>query len=328
VHARLRIEIVRGRSLVLVSASFVGCGSVGELLGVVTTDSGGMDVGSLEAGGPADSEGGNDASTCDPAKPFGVPVLLAELESGAAEGGLRLLPDELTGFFWSTRPGGPGTANLYVTRRSDRTSPFGGITLLGNVNSSVSQIDPGVVASGLTLVFRSNRAGGAGGDDLYSAARASVAADFSNVTSLSTLNSASNDVQPFLTPDGSEIYFASNRTGDYDIYRAALDNGMYGAPSAVAELNETGVDDADPVISADGLTMFFSSTRPGGVGAADIWMAARSAPASAFGPPVNVTELNSTSQDDPTWLSVDGCRLYMSVGDMPSTHLYLATRPM
>jgi hypothetical protein len=330
-----------GRGIALVSGLLAGCGTVQELLGVIVTDSGSMattgaapDSGSGSDAGPdGDAEAGTDAEDaappCDPSKPFSAPVVITELQSSGAEGGLRLLPDELTGFFWSTRAGGPGTANLYVATRPDKTSPFGAITLLHNVNSTGTfQLDPTSLPNGLTLVFRSIRAeAGAGGDDLFSAVRADTDADFSQVTPISSLNSAANDVQPFVTTDGSEVYYASNRTGNYDIYRATIQGAVYGAPTPVAELNQAGVDDADPVLSADRLTIFFASTRPGGQGGSDIWTATRTSTASAFGASTNVAELNSTAQDDPTWLSVDGCRLYMSVGTMPSAHEYLATRP-
>lgn len=322
-----------------------GCGTVQELLGIITNDGGSLDAGlttgdsgsgadagnASDAGSDVVAEAGADAEAgappCDTTKPFGAPVILAELQSSASEGGLRLLPDELTGFFWSTRPGGPGTANLYVTTRPDRTSLFGSVTLLDNVNATGTfQLDPTGATNGLTLVFRSIRGDAGGGDDLYSATRSDTDAAFSQVTALATLDSTLNDVQPFLTADGTEVYYASNRTGNYDIYRATVQGGTFGVPTPVSELNEGGVDDADPVLSFDRLTVFFASTRPG-LGSSDIWTATRTSTAAAFGTPTNVTELNSTMQDDPTWLSADGCRLYMSVGTMPSTHEYVATRP-
>jgi WD40-like Beta Propeller Repeat len=320
-----------GRGIALASVLLASCGTVQELLGLVVTDSGGTE--GTGAGPDGDAQAGADtgdaAGPCDLTKPFGAPVAITELESAGAEGGLRLFPDELTGFFWSTRAGGPGTANIYATTRPDRASPFGAITLLDNVNSTGTfQLDPTSLPSGLTLIFRSIRAeAGAGGDDLFSAARADTDADFSQAAPITSLNSASNDVQPFVTSDGAEVYYASDRTGNYEIYRATVQGGVYGAPTPVAELNQAGVDDADPVLSADRLTIFFASTRPGGQGGSDIWTATRTSTTSAFGASTNVAELNSTAQDDPTWLSVDRCRLYMSVGSMPSTHEYVATRP-
>jgi len=317
-----------------VAALCLGCSAAGELLGVVQTDAGGpgpaADAGADATPDFADADAGGDGDAsiaCAATDPFGAPALIAELESTGAEGGFRLLDDELTGFFWSTRPGGQGKSYLYVTTRPDRASPFGAITLLDNVNTATLQVDPTVVASGLYLAFRSEREGGVGGYDLYSAARGSLDASFDGVTLLSALDSVEDDVQPFLRADGAEIYFASNRAGDYDLYRSTVTAGVYTPPAPVAELNTSGFDDGDPVVSADDKTVFFSSTRPGGAGASDVWTATRADPGAPFGPAVNVAVLNTAAFEDPTWLSVDGCRLYLSrQDDAGRAHIYVASR--
>jgi hypothetical protein len=271
-----------------------------------------------EAGPPA----------CNPASPFGTPVLVAGLESTATEGGLRLTPDETTGFFWSTRAGGPGTTNLYVATRTDRTAAFANVTLLSSINMAGNQYDPTVTADALTLAFGSDRASTDGTYDLFLATRATTADDFGGVTPLSSLNTSSNDQQPFLLPDGSEIYFSSDRSGDSDIYRAfTASGGGFGTPSAVTEINTAGIADEHPVVSADDLTIFFSSTRAGGLGNIDVWTATRANTASPFGALTDVQPVNTTSKDIPDWISPDGCRLYLhSDRDGGSPHEYVATR--
>jgi hypothetical protein len=57
-------------------------------------------------------------------------------------------------------------------------------------------------------------------------------------------------------------------------------------PSPVGELD--GGDVASPVLSPDGTTIGFASSRPGGAGGFDIWQATRSRPDDAFGEPTNV----------------------------------------
>jgi Tol biopolymer transport system component len=265
---------------------------------------------------------------CNPTSPFGAPVLVAGLESTASEGGLRLTPDETTGFFWSTRAGGPGTTNLYVATRPDRTVAFANITLLSSIDIAGNQYDPTVTADALTLAFGSDRASTDGTYDLFLATRANTADDFGGVTPLSTLNTSSNDQQPFLLPDGSEIYFSSDRSGDSDIYRAfAAAGGGFGPPSAVTEINTAGIADEHPVASADDLTIFFSSTRAGGIGNIDVWTATRANASSTFGTITDVQPVNTTSKDIPDWISPDGCRLYLhSDRDGGSPHEYVATR--
>lgn len=279
-----------------------------------------------EGASSATADGGPPA--CDPASPFGAPVLVAGIMSTASEGGLRMTPDETTGFFWSTRPGGPGSVNLYVATRESRADSFATVTLLSSVDVAGNQYDPSVTADALTLAFGSDRSSSDGTFDLFLATRATAGGDFSSITRIAGLDTSSDDQQPYLLPDGSEIYFSSNRSGDSDIYRArALSGGGFGSPSAVAELNTTGLADEHPVVSGDGLTIFFSSTRPGGTGNIDVWTSTRASPDDAFGPPADVGAASSSSKDIPDWISPDGCRLYLhSDRNGGSPHEYVATR--
>jgi Tol biopolymer transport system component len=134
-------------------------------------------------------------------------------------------------------------------------------------------------------------------------------------------------VQPYVLPDGSELYFSSSKGGDFDIYRSVRGVSEFGTPTPVSELNVAGASDGDPLVAVDDLTIYFSSSRAGGLGLMDIWMARRTDKALPFGAPVNLTEVNSTGVDAPTWLSPDGCRLYLSSdrGDA-GYDIYVATR--
>jgi Tol biopolymer transport system component len=264
-----------------------------------------------------------------------------------------MTPDETTGFFWSTRAGGPGTTNLYTATRADRNAAFTSITLLSGVNVAGNQYDPSVTADALTLAFGSDRASSDGTFDLFLATRSTVGDDFANVTALSALNTSSDDQQPFLLPDGSALYFSSNRNGDSDIYRARASgngngngfgngngnggwngggngggngNSAFDFASAVTELNVAGVADEHPAVSADELTIFFSSTRAGGLGNIDVWTATRARASDSFGTPTNVASVSSTAKDIPDWISPDGCRLYLHSDRDGSPHEYVSTR--
>ncbi|MDP9033836.1 MAG: hypothetical protein M3O50_03455 [Myxococcota bacterium] len=278
----------------------------------------------LETGAP------DAGRACDPAKPFAPPVLIPGVQvNGAKDAAFRLLPDELTGYFWSVRAG--GATDLYVTTRPDSNSPFGTPLLLNNVNlNGVWQMEPSASSDGLDLAFRSPRGGGVGGSDIYWASRADLKSDFANVTLLANVNSTANDVQPFVagSPNGTTLYFASDRSGDYDIYRAVGSAGRYGSPQPVTELNTAAVKDDQPVASDDNRTMFFSSARAGGLGSNDIWMATRPSDHVPFGTPTNLTQVNTTGLDRPDWISLDGCRLYLSSDITGVSRLYMATRGM
>jgi hypothetical protein len=53
----------------------------------------------------------------------------------------------------------------------------------------------------------------------------------------------------------------------------------------------------------------------------DVWTATRKNRADAFDPPTRVVELSSKYLDGPTWLSPDGCRLYL-LSDRASEGVY------
>lgn len=97
----------------------------------------------------------------------------------------------------------------------------------------------------------------------------------------------------------------------------------------VEELNSPH-SDMNPVVSFDGLELFFGSRRPeAGKGNYDIWVARRSTPSGAWGDPANVAEINTPIEEIPCWLSLDGLRLYYEVkGSAPddTKDLRFATR--
>ncbi len=136
---------------------------------------------------------------------------------------------------------------------------------------------PSISADGLSLYFASNRSGGYGGYDLWVTTRTNLSAPWGPPVNLgSTVNSSSGDYQPSISPDGLSLFFASPRPGGFgpdDIYvttRTTI-HDTWGTPVNLGPPVNTSADDWSPSISADGSTMYFASTRPGGHGAGDIW---------------------------------------------------------
>ena len=328
-----------GRRIVFFSAlALLGCGSVAELLGVIAVDAGAGPSTPDDAQVPSDaqvldaqSEATVDAaSPCDLSKAFGPPALLSSLQSPDKQGGLRLLPDELKGYFWSARDGGPGFINLYELSRTSLDASFGGVKLLNNVNFPSSlNMDPTITANGGLLIYR-YRMGrtDSGVDQLYWAERADATSDFPVGTPVPGLEAGTMyNVQPYVLPDGTELYFSSISGTGFGIYRSLFGGGAFGAPSPLSELNLPGANEGDPLVTADDLTIYFSSTRPGGMGLQDIWMAQRPDKSSAFTGLVNLKNINSSGVDAPTWISPDGCRLYLSSDRADAGFdLYVATR--
>lgn len=258
---------------------------------------------------------------CSPTARFGTPVPLSALNSTAAEGPIYLTADELTAYFASTRAGGPGGYDIYVATRATTASAFSTPSLLNGVNSADTESRPVLTADGLTLYAEVKR--GAAPYHLERATRTSTSGSFSALSPVTALNSASSDVAPYVLPDHRAIYFVSGRGGDAAIYRSEGTGGTWGTPVLATGTNLQSPQSEDyPAITDDELTIVFTSGRPGGTGGSDLYLAKRTSLAVGFDAPVELTEINTASDEQPGWLSPDGCILYFSrAGD-----LFVATR--
>lgn len=73
--------------------------------------------------------------------------------------------------------------------------------------------------------------------------------------------------------------------------------GAWGAPTAVAEVN-TAAHDGCPIESPNGKQLYIASTRAGGFGKNDVWVADRSKKSDPFGPMQNLgTAINSADNE-------------------------------
>jgi Tol biopolymer transport system component len=80
-------------------------------------------------------------------------------------------------------------------------------------------------------------------------------------------------------------------------------------------------------VSLDGLTLLFSSERPGGVGKRDLYLATRASAGADFVLVRNLTELNSGAIDHTASLTADGLSVYFGTGrEGGGEDVYRATR--
>jgi hypothetical protein len=278
-----------------------------------------------------DAAGDSTQAACDPTAPFAAPMPLADLNTAANEDAIFLGDDRLTALFSTDRPGGSGGYDLWVAVRSDLQAPFSAPSPVPGLNSANDERQPVLSGDSLHLYFMSNH--GTSAFRIVEATRNAVTGGFAPPVDVAGLASGVGDVSPWLSKDGTQIYFGSGRTGGLggnDIYVADLSSA--GASNVVDLTAVDSVDDdASPVLSRDGLTLYFASKRadPAASGNDDIWIARRSAVGDPFGPPTPVSELNSAAADGPRWLSPDGCTLYFTSdrnGGQGGYDLYTATR--
>ena len=111
----------------------------------------------------------------------------------------------------------------------------------------------------------------------------------------------------------------------------------FGKPANLGPPFNTPSRETSFVLSADGLEMYISSERSGGLGYVDMWRSTRENADNPWGPLVNVQEINSRYNEAFPCLSADGLTLYFSdwygwnaAGDRPggvgNHDLWMCTR--
>jgi hypothetical protein len=285
------------------------------------------DGGSGEGGPIVDAPSGDGnagdvgSGPCRLDQPFGKPSLVPGLESPDEDTMAHLSDNENTVTF-SSRRADAASPVFYFASRPTRFTSFGAIApMLGYTEGD---LDPMLSGDGLRLFFASDTRGGAGSFDLFVTTREKPTDGFFNVVeNLGSANTEDPDFHPFARAGG--VWFTSLRDStNRAIYFAPANGASFGPALKVGEL-ESDFNDENPTPSGDGLSIYFSSDRSNGN--SDIWFAERKTTKDPFGAPRPVAELNGPSFEQPTWLSLDGCRLYFQSDRAASMDLYVAEKP-
>jgi len=177
--------------------------------------------------------------------------------------------DGLELYFMSTRPGGYGAADLYVTRRATRTSPWEPATNLGpKVNSSYNDVGTSVSSDRLELYFGSQRPGGYGVVDLYVSKRPTTQDPWGDPENLGpAVNSMIWGECPCLSADGLLLVFQGGRpggVGDCDLWMARRVSRTAPWEPAVnlGPIINSPEYDCRPCLAPDGSALYFAWNWP------------------------------------------------------------------
>jgi WD40-like Beta Propeller Repeat len=161
---------------------------------------------------------------------WSTPQLVSELSDDMYDDAPR--PPAVNGTIMplsSKRHGGPAPRyQIYLSTRASGDAAWSepSNALLGTVDSEAFQSADGFLSEkGLELYFSSTRDGEHKDSDLYVARRSTLDAAFGEPESLADLNDPdprgpSEERMPWLSPDGSKLYFVSDHSGQYTLYLA------------------------------------------------------------------------------------------------------------
>ena len=155
---------------------------------------------------------------------------------------------------------GYGSCDLYISRRTgDRWSEPQ--NLGPGINSRNWESQPSLSADGRTLYFVSNRPGGRGGNDIY-VSSLNQAGEWSKPVNLGEkVNTAFDDISPFIHANGQTLYFASNGhtgMGGYDLFLTELQEGQWQEPRNMGYPINTHEDQVSLFVTADGKVGYYA----------------------------------------------------------------------
>lgn len=114
-----------------------------------------------------------------------------------------------------------GGQDVYIAVRQPPNGAFAAGTPVPNVNSAADDNDPSLTGDGRVLVFASFRGGGS--PRVHYATRADASGSFGAAMVLPALSGEGPITDPFISPDGCELYFTAegrpDSLGDRDLYR-------------------------------------------------------------------------------------------------------------
>jgi WD40-like Beta Propeller Repeat len=200
---------------------------------------------------------------------FGALARYSELEEPGNGSALfpTLAPDGLEIVYWQDTAG--GSDELRVADRANPTGRFAAPRRFTFAASHPALLDE------LTLFAAVMEPRPGTYEDLAIARRNDRSSEPEIDRRLDELNEVNTyDTAP-TTRDGLELFFASDRLGNFAIFRATrpTPDALFGPPMLVGELYDETSNTSDPELSPDRLTLYFSSDR--GRADNDLWYAVR-----------------------------------------------------
>jgi Tol biopolymer transport system component len=138
---------------------------------------------------------------------------------------------------------------------------------------------------------------------------------FSHIRRLAEpVSSEKRDAWASLAQNGN-LYFMSNRNGSYgrwDIYKALYEDGQYVDVHNIGRPVNSEESEADPAIAPDESYLLFCSSRAGGFGESDLYIAFRKQDGSWTTPQNMGPVINTSADEEKPYVTSDGKYLFFS----------------
>ncbi|MEO8552638.1 MAG: hypothetical protein ABI678_21825 [Kofleriaceae bacterium] len=200
--------------------------------------------------------------------------------------------------------------------------------------TSHTERDPTLSHNELQIWFQSDRGGGPGGTDVFTATRSAIDQPFGTPVVFTDASSAQDEGRYAISADELSYAISSSRAGThggFDVWVSHRDTGGENFPPAdntkLGSVDD-GSDQLDPWINNDATRLYYAPTA----GGQHIMLATRSNAMSSFGSPAAMTELNiGQPTADPTLFDDELVVVFSTVtdanvGGATNTDLWYATR--
>ncbi|MBE0537568.1 MAG: PD40 domain-containing protein [Phycisphaerae bacterium] len=203
-----------------------------------------------------------------PDRPFTQQRVVIELADGRDSTAPWISQDELRLYYRGTSIS--GGSRIKMAQRSSKKGNWIYAKAFDELHANdASAAKPSLTSDELTIVFHSNRSGGAGETDLWMATRTSIESPFANIRPLYEINSGRSEASPFLLPNGLVLYFTGidlpERQGwhTYRAERASVQDN-FGNVQLILYGNSSLYSSA-PNVAADEKTIHFASGGAEGI---------------------------------------------------------------
>jgi outer membrane protein OmpA-like peptidoglycan-associated protein len=206
-------------------------------------------------------------------------------------------------------------ANVQFTGLAlEQPVPFVPIPLDSHINmpGATMQYGPTFTGDGRTVIFTRRIDGN---EDFYMARK--MDDGWSDALPLSGINTLFNEGMQTISRDGQTMIFTwchdRQGYGSCDLYLTHNNVSVgWTKPVNLGPVINTRDWDAQPTLSADGRTLVFSSTRPGGAGESDLWWVQKDTLGNWSGAVPLPGMVNTAGKEQTPFLHADGQTLYFS----------------